>query len=176
MNHFYMIGGAMGVGKTAVSRELLRLLPGCVMLDGDWCWYMDPFRVNEETKRVVMDNITFCLDNLLRCGQFENVVFCWVMHQREIIEDILGRLCLEGWQVHNISLVCDESTLRERLWGDIEAGIRSEDVIGRSVERLPLYDALPTEKIDVSRMTAREAAELIAQASSSPAYTRDVPG
>jgi len=27
-----------GVGKTATSRELQKLLSNCVFLDGDWCW------------------------------------------------------------------------------------------------------------------------------------------
>ncbi len=31
----YLIGGPMGVGKTAVCRKLNRLLPASVMLDGD---------------------------------------------------------------------------------------------------------------------------------------------
>lgn len=37
MKTLYFISGPMGVGKTAVSRELLRTLPRCAFLDGDWC-------------------------------------------------------------------------------------------------------------------------------------------
>jgi hypothetical protein len=39
--------------------------------------------------------------------------------------------------------------------------IREEDVIQRSIERLPLYDMLDTAKIDVSEIGPEEAAELI---------------
>lgn len=43
MKRLILIGGTMGVGKTAVCRELQKLLPGNVFLDGDWCWDAVPF-------------------------------------------------------------------------------------------------------------------------------------
>lgn len=46
---------------------------------------MHPFRVTEVTKRVVLDNICYALNNFLTCGAFENIVFCWVLHRREIL-------------------------------------------------------------------------------------------
>lgn len=46
-----------------------------------------------------------------------------------------------------ISLVCNESTLRERLEKDIHAGIRTSDIVERSIERIPLYEYLKTQKI-----------------------------
>ena len=53
----YLIGGTMGVGKTAVSKQLQKDLPNSVFLDGDWCWDAHPFQVTEETKAMVIDNI-----------------------------------------------------------------------------------------------------------------------
>jgi hypothetical protein len=151
----------MGVGKTTTCRLLRDRLPGCVFLDGDWCWDMHPFVVNDETKAMVMVNIRHLLGNFLRCSAFENVVFCWVMHQQQIIDDILAGL--EGeFELHCVSLVCSREKLVERLEKDVRAGIRQEDVIGRSVERLPLYDELKTVKIDVSEISPAEAAERIA--------------
>ena len=41
----------MGVGKTTVSHLLKKELHHSVMLDGDWCWDMHPFIVNDETKK-----------------------------------------------------------------------------------------------------------------------------
>ncbi|MCI9578727.1 MAG: AAA family ATPase, partial [Oscillibacter sp.] len=49
MKRLYLIGGPMGVGKTAACRELQRRLNRSVFLDGDWCWDANPFRVTEET-------------------------------------------------------------------------------------------------------------------------------
>ena len=162
MKTLYLIGGTMGVGKTTVCRELKKLLPNSVFLDGDWCWDMDPFVVNEETKAMVTDNICTLLGNFLRCSVLENIVFCWVMHEQAIIDDILSRLPLENAKVAAVSLVCTEDALKQRLQGDIEAGLRCADILERSPARLPLYERLNTIKIDTTGKTPREAAELVA--------------
>ena len=54
MKTVYLIGGAMGVGKTTVSQQLKKDLANSVFLDGDWCWDADPFQVTDETKEMVM--------------------------------------------------------------------------------------------------------------------------
>lgn len=158
MKRFFLIGGAMGVGKTTVCRQLQRDLPNSVFLDGDWCWDADPFQVTGETKVMVMDNICHLLNNFLRCSAYENVIFCWVMHEQAIIDAILGRLDCETCDVKCISLLADEGTLRARLELDIAKGSRTADVIGRSVARLPLYQALDTVKLDTSGKTVQEVA------------------
>lgn len=71
----YLIGGPMGVGKTAACRALQKRLDRAVFLDGDWCWDMRPFQVTEETKRMVLENICFLLNNFLRCSAFDHVIF-----------------------------------------------------------------------------------------------------
>lgn len=86
MKRLYLIGGAMGVGKTAVGQRLKELCDRSVFLDGDWCWDAHPFQVTEETKRMVMDNICTLLGNFLRCSAYETVIFCWVMHQQAILD------------------------------------------------------------------------------------------
>ena len=162
MKTLYLIGGTMGVGKTTVCRELKKERERCVLLDGDWCWDMDPFIVNEETKAMVMDNICTLLGNFLRCTEIENVVFCWVMHQQEIIDEILGRLTLTDVRVVPVSLTCTEDVLRERLRKDIDTGIRTADILDRSAARLPLYESLKTFKIDTTDKTVQAIARCIA--------------
>lgn len=161
MKTLTMVGGTMGVGKTTVCRLLKNELPNSVFLDGDWCWDMHPFQVTDETKRMVMDNICFLLNSFLRCSAYENVIFCWVMHEQSIPDEILSRLELSGVRVHSLSLMCDAESLRKRLQKDVDAGIREADVIARSTARLPLYEKLNTEKIDVSGISAAQAAEQI---------------
>ena len=158
----YLIGGTMGVGKTTTCRQLQQMLPACVFLDGDWCWDMHPFIVNDETKEMVTQNIAFLLNQFLHCSAYENVVFCWVMHQQSIWDDILSRLDTAGAEVRCISLICNEEALTARLQKDVESGLRQPDVIARSVERLPLYNDLSTEKLDVSGLSPEEAAAVIA--------------
>src|SRR5476649_2686108 len=60
-----IINGTMGVGKTATCRELNKNLENSVWLDGDWCWMINPFVVNDENKNMVVNNITYLLRNLL---------------------------------------------------------------------------------------------------------------
>ena len=158
MKHLYIIGGTMGVGKTTVCRILKEKLEGSVFLDGDWCWDMHPFRVTEETKRMVQENIVFLLNNFLSCTAYDHVIFCWVLHQQNIIDDLLARLRTDNCEVHLISLVCTPGELARRIQKDVEAEIRGEDAVGRSLSRLALYDSLSTLKLDVTELTPEETA------------------
>ena len=153
----------MGVGKTTVSRELMRQLPRCAFLDGDWCWTMQPFTVTGETKAMVMDNITHMLANFLRCSEFENVVFCWVMHQQQIIDDILSRLPLENVRVVKLSLTCTPDALMARIRRDIASGLRDESAIPRALSYLPMYGDVQSVKLDTTTLSAAEAAEKYAK-------------
>lgn len=161
MKNIYLIGGTMGVGKTATCRIMKYKLNNSVFLDGDWCWDMHPFQVTEETKKMVQENICFLLNNFIKCSLYENIIFCWVMHEQHIIDYITSHINTQNCKVHAISLVCSEAALQARLIKDVEAGIRTEDIIKRSVERLPLYEKLNIIKVDVSDITPEQAADYI---------------
>lgn len=138
-----------------------KLLSNCVFLDGDWCWDMSPFIVNDETKNMVIDNISYLINNFLSCSVYENIIFCWVMHEQSIIDNVLSRLKRHDYKLYKFSLVCTEQALISRIAKDIKMGIRTEDVIDRSVSRLKNYFQMDTCKIDVSNISAKEAAEII---------------
>ncbi len=63
----------------------------------------------------------------------------------------------------NISLLCKEKALRERIQKDIDNQLRSNDVLERSIERIHLYDKLNTIKIDVSEKTVTDTVNEIMQ-------------
>jgi len=155
MKTLYLIGGTMGIGKTTVSQQLKQDLPNSVFLDGDWCWDSSPFQVTDETKAMVIDNICYQLNKFLHCSAYENVIFCWVMHQQSIIDSIIEKLDTENCDVKYISLIANEDNLRERLTIDVKRGVRTVDVIDRSVARMALYQTLDTIKIDTSNKTVR---------------------
>ena len=161
MKRLYLIGGTMGVGKTAVSQRLKRVLPNSVFLDGDWCWNASPFQVTAETKAMVTDNICYLLNNFLHCSVYENIIFCWVMHQQQIIDGIMDKLDTGNCEVKCISLITDEMNLRKRLSEDVEKGIRTADVLERSIARIPLYRTLDTIKIDTSNKSVQVIADEI---------------
>ena len=153
----------MGVGKTTVCQKLKELLPDSVFLDGDWCWDMSPFKVTEETKAMVMDNICYILNNYIHFSAFNNIIFCWVMHEQRIIDDIVSALDTRECEVKIISLICGEQQLRKRLQKDIDARIRQRDILERSIARLPLYESLDTIKIDVSDISAEQTSKIISE-------------
>lgn len=105
MKKLFLIGGTMGVGKTAVCNELKRLLKNAVFLDGDWCWDADPFQITEETKEMVLQNISYLLNRFLHCTAYDNIIFCWVMHEQAIIDTIINSLDIDACEVTTVSLV-----------------------------------------------------------------------
>ena len=160
MKQLIFVCGTMGVGKTTACRELQKQLPHNVFLDGDWCWDARPFVVNERTRALVQDNITHMLNNFIACPDYENVIFCWVMHEQSIIDELKRRL-RGRYQLRVFALVCDEAELRRRIESDIARGLRTPGVLERSLPRLKLYDALDAQRIDVTRLTPAQTAAAI---------------
>lgn len=164
MKRLILINGTMGSGKTTTCRELLKMLDRCVFLDGDWCWMMDPFVVTEETKAMVQDNIAHLLRNFLNCSEYENILFCWVMQDEKTINELLSVLGGLKFALYEFTLMVSVQALAERIQKDVENRVRTPDVLERSLQRLPLYEKMHTVKIDVSSITARQAAGQIADA------------
>lgn len=161
MKKVYIIGGTMGAGKTTTCQILKQKLDKCVFLDGDWCWDMNPFVVNDETKQMVISNICYMLNNFIRCTEYNNIIFCWVLHEQSIIDSIITNLDTENCEVVSISLIVNVDALTSRLQKDVDDKKRMPDIIDRSIDRIHLYDKLQTTKIDVSNITPEEAASLI---------------
>ena len=156
MKTLYFIAGTMGVGKTTVCQQLKRDLYHSVFLDGDWCWDASPFQVTDETKAMVVCNICYVLNQFIHCSAYENVIFCWVMHEQSIIDGILSKLDTKNCMVKKISLIVDETNLRNRIMADVARQIRTVDDVDRSMARIPMYQALDTIKIDTRNKTVRQ--------------------
>lgn len=157
MKNLYLIGGTMGVGKTTVCNSLKKELDNSVFFDGDWCWDSNPWIINEETRAMVIDNIHHLLINFLNCSVYENIIFCWVMHKQEIIDEILKDIDSKKYNIKLISLVCNEANLIARLRSDVISDVRaSNDIIYSSLKKLPMYDKLKTVKIDTSNKSINQ--------------------
>ncbi len=157
MKHVYLIGGPMGIGKSTICNQLNRDLDHSVFLDGDWCWNMDPFIVNQDTKNMVLDNITHCLNNFIHTPGIENIIFCWVMHKQDIIDQIIQKLDTEGVDIHLISLICEKEELIKRMLIDR----RDNQTIRKSLQYLELYKDLDTQKIDVTTLDVQKTIDKI---------------
>ena len=156
-----VINGTMGVGKSATARALSGLLQPSLFLDGDWCWTMSPFAPSEADKRMVVGNITHLLRGFLASGR-PYVIFCWVLHEDAIWNEIAAGLAGIEYEIHRVTLTCTPDALRERLGRDVAARVREAEVIERSVARLDQFEGLATRKLDVSRVDAQSAAATIA--------------
>lgn len=157
MKHVYLIGGPMGIGKSTICNQLNQDLDHSVFLDGDWCWNMDPFIVNQDTKNMVLDNITHCLNNFIHTPGIENIIFCWVMHKQDIINQIIQKLDTEDVDIHLISLICEKEELIKRMLIDR----RDNQTIRKSLQYLELYKDLDTQKIDVTTLDVQKTIDKI---------------
>lgn len=148
-----IINGTMGVGKTTVSRFLYKSLENSFWLDGDSCWYMNPFVVSEENKTMVIENICFILNNFIKNSMSEYIIFNWVIQTDEIMNLVLGNLNLENTHVYKITLMCSEDSLVERIAKDIAEGIRDAESIESSLKNLKLYKNMDSLKIYTDNKT-----------------------
>lgn len=141
-----IINGVMGVGKSVTSKALNQKLSNSVWLDGDWCWMMDPFIVNDVTKEMVIDNITYQLNNFIKSKQFEHIIFNWVIDEENIYDEVIKRLI--PVDIYKITLMCSKETLSSRISQDIKAGLRDEDNLNRSLSKYQKYQSLNSIKVD----------------------------
>ncbi len=153
----------MGVGKTTVCQYLKNQLNNSVFLDGDWCWDAHPFLVTDETKKMVMNNICFLLNQFIHCSAYENIIFCWVMHEQSIIDMILENIDKTNCTIKIVSLLSSEEELRKRLMKDIASGKRTVDVIEKSISRISNYQKVDSVKINTDGKNIEEITEEILQ-------------
>ena len=151
-----IISGVMGVGKTTISKRLYKELENSFWLDGDNCWMMNPFNVNDENKEMVLDNIGYILNNFISNSSSKYIIFNWVIHTDEIMNDILSRLNINDVDVYKITLISSEEELIRRINKDVELGLRDNENIKRSLERFELYKKMNTIKIDTTNRSIEE--------------------
>jgi hypothetical protein len=158
----------MGVGKTTMGEYLVeKRLDNAVFLDGDWCWYMNPWIYSDENKKMVLHNIQFLLNSFIANSTLENIVFVWVMHQQEIIDDLLSGLHGD-FDVYSFSLTATETELTKRFSKDIQAGIRDQEALQGAIDRIPMYDTVDSIKVDVTGREYPENADIILSQLDSP--------
>lgn len=151
-----IINGVMGVGKTTISKALYKKLDNSFWLDGDNCWMMNPFEVTDENKFMVLDNISYILNNFIKNSKSKYIVFNWVIHTEDIMKDILKKIDSSSVDVYKITLMCSKENLINRINKDIKLGLRYEDNIKRSLDRLELYNKMDTIKIDTSNKSIED--------------------
>ncbi|MEI2396573.1 MULTISPECIES: AAA family ATPase [Paenibacillus] len=148
MKKLIIVNGTMGVGKSSICKQLFKSLDRSVWLDGDWCWMMQPWTVNDENIIMVENNINYLLHSFLTNTSFDYVIFSWVLHRKEMIDRLLARLSDLEFEHQVITLTCSESALRQRMQEDH----RTEEQINRSLERVSTYAGMPSHSVDTSEI------------------------
>ncbi len=157
MKRLILINGPMGIGKTTVGRKLAEKLPNCQLIDGDDVWRVFPFEVNEETQKLVVANLRSMIAHALNSTWVENLVLTWVIPEETIFDLLLDDQPLKDTAVFCFTLLGNEKTLRERIERDA-AGLRTIDVLERSLRYLPKFEAMNTEKINTIEKSPEEIA------------------
>ncbi|MGL4847892.1 MAG: AAA family ATPase [Clostridium sp.] len=150
MKKLIIINGVMGVGKTTVSKALNKRLKNSFWLDGDNVWKMNPFVVDEENKKMVLENIGFVLNSFIKNSHSEYIIFNWVIYNDEIMKEVLKRIEKENLKIYKITLMCSKEELIKRIKKDIESELRDEGNIERSLNRFKGYEKMDTFKVDTT--------------------------
>ncbi len=159
MTKLVFIGGPMGVGKSTITQALCSKFSHSVMLDGDWCWFQGDKEWDFSTtnKKMVLENITFLLNSFLKTKSFDFIFFCWVLHEKNIEQEILSRLN-RPFDFYHFSLICEEKVLKNRILNrqNLLTQQQKEEQIKRALQRLKQIETLDTIKINTSFQTFQE--------------------
>jgi broad-specificity NMP kinase len=147
----------MGVGKTSVCKELNKRLENSVWLDGDWCMMMNPWNVTEANKKMLVDNMTYLLNNFLSNPTFDYVIFSWVIPTEDLMNYLIKKLSNNCFEPVKITLVCEDSKLRDRM----EKDGRDEFTIEKSMLYQEAYKSFDTVKVDTTESSLSETIEKI---------------
>lgn len=114
MKKLILLSGSPCVGKTTVGQYLFEQYNNSAYLDGDWCWCVNPFSVEDKRLRNGDKSMAFVLSNYLQ-SEFEYVFFTSVvLTDSEIRENILKDITATDYEVLGFTLTCSEETLVKR--------------------------------------------------------------
>ena len=163
MKNLIIINGAPGVGKTTTCMELREILPKNVFLDGDWCWYSNPFIVTDETKKLFETNLSFLLNSFIACSEFENIILSICTRHENLIQERIDSLDMTNTVARQFILQCPKETRIKRIKDDSSMRKRRSDIFDNPKWETA-FDHMPTQKIDTTSLTAKQVAEIIKQA------------
>lgn len=110
-----IICGSPCVGKTTVADRLFQSYENSAYLDGDWCWCVNPFSINDPRLRNGDKNMSYVLSTYLNSA-FDYVIFSSVVAIGDPIRrEIVNAITAEDYEVIGFTLTCSEETLRRGI-------------------------------------------------------------
>ena len=114
MKKLILLSGSPCVGKTTIGQYLFEQYNNSAYLDGDWCWCVNPFSVEDKRLRNGDKSMSFILSNYLQ-SEFDYVFFTSVvLTDSGIRENILKNITADDYEVIGYTLTCSEVTLVKR--------------------------------------------------------------
>lgn len=72
---------------------------------------MNPWDMCDQNKMMVMGSITHILRSYLTSSTIDNVVFSWILHKQDVIDELLGRLDGLDFELSGLCLTCKSEKL-----------------------------------------------------------------
>ena len=160
MKNLLFLCGPNGIGKTTISKEIVRQLPNTAYVDSDPCRFMNPFILSDETIPTIAKNISDLILNYMNCPIINNVVFSYGFHGRrkEVFEKVMLELKKIDYNFIPLLLWCSENENVKRM----NADNRSDERIQRTInESRKSFNDVTYPQIDITNFSVSEAAENI---------------
>ncbi|WP_156742494.1 ATP-binding protein [Occultella aeris] len=160
-----LLGGAPGIGKTAVAREFLKLAVGGTLLtqwvDVDALWAHQPWEVSDRTTGMVQANLRAVIANAGAAG-IDLLLVTWVFQDARM-QDLVRSLAPPGLPTVSVQLHAEPATWRRRF--ETDPGRPELDDFYRrryyEAQRTPSDHVLRTDGKD-ARAVAADLAALLA--------------
>jgi len=163
MSLLVLLGGPVGVGKSAAMDVLRDRMPGLGLLDADDVWRVSGDITDAARQQFWHANVNSVLRNYLQAG-VDTCIISWVFARSELYQPIIDGL--EGYvdDMIQLYLVASPEVIKNRIRRREDrrnAGVDIEQLIDFSLGRLEMIRRLPFDKIDTSLMTPLEVADAI---------------
>lgn len=160
MKALLFLCGPNGIGKTTICRRIVKQLPNSAYVDSDPCRFMNPFVLNDETMPTIRKNISGMLINYLKCPVVQTVIFSYGFHGRrkEIFDSVMNDLSKYEFRFIPFLLTCSEEENIRRMKSDNRDVQRIQYALEASRKA---FDNISYPKIDITRLSAGEAVDLI---------------
>lgn len=160
MKNLLFLCGPNGIGKTSISKEIVRVLPNSAYVDSDWCRFMNPFILNDDTIPTISRNISSMILAYLNCSIIKTVIFTYGFHGRrkEVFDDVMRQISVFPYEFIPYLLWCDENENIRRIQTDG----RSKEHIERTINQSrKAFDNITYEKINITELSVNQAAAFI---------------
>ncbi len=160
MKNILFLCGPNGIGKTTVSKEIVKQLPNSAYVDSDPCRIMNPFILNDDTIPTIAKNISDLLTNYLKCPIVNTVVFSYGFHgrRRDVFQRVISEISKTEHNFIPLLLWCSEEENINRMNLDSRSANRIQIALNES--RIAFND-VTYPKLDITNMSVSEAAKAI---------------